>query len=212
MTGKLRIALLGVLLSLTLASRADTLAFYVQGYVIDSFWYDPIRNQEVVVTTVPDPTTTDPVQVESGYSDSTGFYYIPLSLIHTPGSALQLIVRTYDCNHKPHESVFYYTCCVAGYQADFSICYDPEQLTGNGQENPVAPPVYPNPGKNELIVEKREWEKVSLYSSDGNLVRKWNSNYGNCLDVSFLSPGIYYYTVTFPQGRSLSGKWIKSAQ
>ncbi|UTW62396.1 T9SS type A sorting domain-containing protein [bacterium SCSIO 12741] len=77
---------------------------------------------------------------------------------------------------------------------------------------PTSWSLFPNPvGQNLQIESKEEWVALSIYGSDGRLLKSENSepfvNYD--LDVSDLNSGVYLLVLTNSKGSSESQKFIK---
>lgn len=70
--------------------------------------------------------------------------------------------------------------------------------------------IYPNPCSDFIYLDfPQDCERVNIYNIDGKLITARESNGIKQIDVSELSPGIYYYVVHDNENNLYSGKLVK---
>lgn len=72
------------------------------------------------------------------------------------------------------------------------------------------PPPYPNPTSGHLYLDGRVRGEVSLYDQAGRSLMTWHAT-GELpvLDLSPLSPGMYFLTLRMDDGRPMTHKIVK---
>ena len=86
---------------------------------------------------------------------------------------------------------------------DTSLVESPGSQVGTGSRPETIPELWPNPAGDTIILEvsMQGAEHLVIYDSLGRLVRTEMVVYGrNALDISGLSPGLYYLFLVSPEG------------